>query len=705
MDWDMILRMTLATLIYVIVTGFLWKMCHKKESFSTRLKVLIGLIYGGSAVLANHIGIDYGSLVLNVRDIGPLAAGLFFSPLSGIIAGIIGGAERILAAELWNIGVFTKWACGISTFLAGILAAILNVKVYQGKRPSMTHAFFIGAVMEVFHMYAVLFTNRDEMNYAYYVVKTGSVPMIVFTAIGMTLCSAVIMTLSGEVSDIGWRIPQEKVPVTVLFQRALLFVTIGLFVFNFVVSYNLQTRLTTETTQTRLQFLVAERAAEYAGSSSDLEKLKERLRDQMGYEDIFILIDGKTGQVMSYREENEDYSPMQLTANELEEVREKAGKDAYIAEYPSILPWNAMIAVASLKGDCYLLAVRDMDSVYESRTSSMYESTLSDILMFTVFYMLVAMLAERVVVRNLHRVNASLRKITGGKLDERVWVHTSAEFTDLSEDINKTVTALRGYIDQAEQKMKEELKLAATIQDAALPKNFTLPTKNVELHALMTPARQVGGDFYDFFYIGIDQLCLVIADVSGKGIPASLFMMRAKTAIKNYARSGTGPAEILQHVNNILCEGNDAEMFVTVWIGILDLTTGQMQCANAGHEYPVLMNAGGDYELVKDKHGLVLAAMENIRLREYELTMTPGSRLFVYTDGIPEAINEKEKAYGTDRLVAKLNRLKTVPQEQVVEDVLQDIRNFAGEAEQFDDITMIGLTFLDKLSIQAEIKE
>ena len=202
-----------------------------------------------------------------------------------------------------------------------------------------------------------------------------------------------------------------------------------------------------------------------------------------------------------------------------------------------------------------------------------------------------------------------------------------------------------------------------------------------------------------------DFCVLKIADVSGKGIPASLFMMRAKTAIKNYARSGTGPAEILQHVNNILCEGNDAEMFVTVWIGILDLTTGQMQCANAGHEYPVMMNAGGDYELVKDKHGLVLAAMENIRLREYELTMAPGSRLFVYTDGVPEAINEKEEAYGTDRLVAKLNRLKNAPQEQVVEDVLQDIRNFAGEAEQFDDITMIGLTFLDKLSIQAEIKE
>ena len=690
----MILRMTLATLISVIVTGFLWKMCHKKESFSTRLKIIIGLIYGGSAVLANHIGIDYGSLVLNVRDIGPLAAGLFFSPLSGLIAGTIGGVERVLAAEIWGIGIFTRWARGISTFLAGVLAAILNRKVYQGRRPSMTQAFFLGAVMEVFHMYAVLFTNRDQMNYAYYVVKAAAVPMIVFTAIGMTLCSAVIMKLAGETSDIGWRVPEEKIPVTVLFQRALLLVTIGLFIFNFIVSYNLQTRLTTETTSQKLEFLAGEKAMVYYESGGDIERLKAHLSEQINYEDYYVLVDAKTGQIVNYTDhDSEGTESPSLTEKQLEEVKENAGGGAFVVDYP-VLPWTAMIASANIGTDYLLLAVREMDSIYDARSSSMYESTLSDILMFTVFYMLVAMLADRLVVRNLHRVNTSLRKITGGKLDERVWVHTSSEFTELSEDINTTVTALRGYIDQAEQKMKEELKLAAAIQDSALPKNFILPTKNIEIYALMTPAKQVGGDFYDFFYIGTDQLCLVIADVSGKGVPASLFMMRAKTAIKNYARSGSSPAEILQRVNNTLCEGNDAEMFVTVWIGILDLKTGQMQCANAGHEYPVLMRANGEYELVKDKHGLVLAAMENIRLREYSMDMEPGDRLFVYTDGVPEAINVKEDAYGTDRLVDKLNRIKNAPQEQVLEDVLQDIRNFAGEAEQFDDITMLGLTYL-----------
>ena len=191
--WTMILKMSAATLLYVAITAGMWYVCRKKEKFGTGLQVLIGLIYGGCSVLANHIGIDYGDMILNVRDIGPLAAGLFFSPVSGIIAGIIGGAERILAGELWNIGRFTELACGMSTFLAGLLAALLNRKIYKGRRPPVTQAFFLGAVMEVFHMYAVLFTNRHDMAMAYMVVQTAAIPMIAFTAAGMAMCSAVVL--------------------------------------------------------------------------------------------------------------------------------------------------------------------------------------------------------------------------------------------------------------------------------------------------------------------------------------------------------------------------------------------------------------------------------------------------------------------------------------------------------------------------------
>ena len=692
MDWEMLLKMTAATLAYVVITGFLWNYSRKKESRGRGWEIVVGLVYGACSVVANHFGIHYfGMLNLNVRDIGPLAAGLFFSPLSGVIAGTIGGAERIMAGEIWEIGKFTEIACGLSTFLAGILAAFLNRKVYQGKRPAMPQAFFLGAVTEVFHMYAVLFTNRGSMAQAYYVVETAAVPMIAFTAVGLALCSMTVMKLSKEPSDIGWKMQEERIPITVLFQRALLVVTVGLFVFNFIVSYNLQTRLALESIELRLQYLAYEKADVYRQNDNDLEALIQHIREQTSTGSYFMLVNGKTGEVEAQAEDSH-IGP--FTEKDMELFREKMNGETFRAPLDSLDGIEMFCCVATVNQDYFMVVLETPYNMESSRKDQMYESTLSDILLFTVLYMLVAMLADRLVVRNLHRVNTSLRKITNGNLDETVWVHTSAEFTDLSEDINKTVTALRGYIDAAEQRMKEELKLASAIQESALPKNFSLPAKNIELHALMTPAKQVGGDFYDFFYIGMDRLCLVIADVSGKGVPAAMFMMRAKTAIKNNARAGSSPAELLTLVNNTLCEGNDAEMFVTVWIGILELETGKMQCANAGHEYPVLMRSGGDYELLKDKHGLVLAAMEDVPMRGYEITLNPGDRLFVYTDGVPEAINEKDEAYGTDRLVSRLNRLKTASQERTLEDVLQDIRNFAGNAEQFDDITMLGLTYL-----------
>ena len=235
--------------------------------------------------------------------------------------------------------------------------------------------------------------------------------------------------------------------------------------------------------------------------------------------------------------------------------------------------------------------------------------------------------------------------------------------------------------------------MARTIQESALPRNFTFPREDFEIYAIMNPAKEVGGDFYDFFFIDQNKFVLVIADVSGKGIPASLFMMRSKTAIRSVAEEGKSPAEIFYQVNNTLCEGNDAEMFVTVWIGIVDLETGLMQCANAGHEYPTLKHANGDFELIKDKHTLALAAMPGIRAKEYEIQMQPGDRLFVYTDGVPEAINEQTEQYGDQRMLQVLNRDKDKPMELILPDVRKDISNFVGKADQFDDITMLGFSW------------
>ena len=707
-DWGMILKMTAAVAQYVLITVVLWLMCRKRRC-TTGLKVLIGLIYGACCILANHIGIDFGMLVLNVRDIGPLAAGLFFSPLSGILAGIIGGTERLMAGELWNIGRFTEIACALSTCLAGFLAAFLNHKIYRGRRPSVMHAFFLGALTEVFHMYAVLFTNRDDMYTAYTVVQVAAIPMICFTAAGMALCAASLAKLNGEKTTYGKWVPEEKTPIAVHFQRWLLVVTIGLFLFNFIVSYQFQTRLVEQNAVSQIEYLGMENADVYKKTKS-LRALLSHLEGQQDVSFYYLVLDKDTGKSLTMKDvepaadesaattlaiaaAKEGNTPSAIPQEDMAVIREHLDNVAFTMRLTMLANEEILCGAVDLDEQYVLVTMQFTSDIYANRTALMYENTLSDILLFTVLYVLISMLVEYLVVHNLNRVNVSLDKITNGKLDEEVWVRTSSEFSELSDDINKTVTALKGYISAAERRMEEELQFAAQIQDAALPRNFNLFTDRIELRALMTPAKQVGGDFYDFFYIGLDQLALVIADVSGKGVPAALFMMRAKTAIKNFARSGMGPAELLENVNNTLCEGNDAEMFVTVWLGILDLNTGMMRCANAGHEHPAVMRAGGDYELLKDRHGLVLAEFENIKMKEYELQLNDGDRVFVYTDGVPEAVNEKLEQYGTDRMTAKLNRLKEMKQERVLEEMLRDIRNFAGSAEQFDDITMLSFTY------------
>ena len=689
--WLTVLKLSIASLLYVIMTAALWYFFDKRKPYTRGIKVLIGLIYGACSVLANHFGIRYEALILNVRDIGPLAAGLFFSPVSGIIAGVIGGAERILAGEVWNIGRFTEVACAMSTCLAGFLAAFLHVKVYYGRRPTVPHAFFLGALMEVFHMYAVLFTNRANTTQAYAVVRIASMPMIAFTAIGLALCSVAIRILSKS-NEGGFGAQEEEIPIAVHFQRWLLVVTIVLFSFNFAVSYQFQTRLVTETATQEVRYLARETVSTFENTHS-IEELNKNIQQQHELQYVSLLVDLRDGHIRNLDEFLEE-EPVEfsLEQEDVDVLRDHLDQDPFFANLEAAGSESMLCYVVSIGSNHALAILRTASEIYEDLHIQMYENTLSDILLFTVLFVLTAMLVEHLVVKNLQRVNVSLDKITQGNLDEVVWVRTSSEFTELSDDINKTVTALKGYIDEAEEKMEQELKLAAAIQESALPRNFRLPTEQIELFALMTPAKQVGGDFYDFFYVDIDKICFVIADVSGKGVPASLFMMRAKTAIKNYAQDGLGAAKVRKKANNALCEGNDAQMFVTVWIGILDVKTGLMQCANAGHEYPVIMRKNGNYELYKDKHGLVLGALENVPVKDYDIQMSPGDRLFVYTDGVPEAINEKNEPYGTERMIERLNRLKNWHQERILEEMLQDIRNFAGTAEQFDDITMLGMT-------------
>ncbi len=282
-------------------------------------------------------------------------------------------------------------------------------------------------------------------------------------------------------------------------------------------------------------------------------------------------------------------------------------------------------------------------------------------------------------------------------------IKTGDEVQLLSESLLRMEIDIKEYIGNItkitaeKERISAELNVATQIQADMLPSIFPpFPgRKEFDIYATMNPAKEVGGDFYDFFLIDDDHLAIVMADVSGKGVPAALFMVIAKTLIKNHAQLGElSPAKVLMQANEQLCEGNEAELFVTVWLGILEISTGKGMAANAGHEHPVLRRSGGEYELVVYRHSPAVATMEGMRFREHEFELHPGDSLFVYTDGVPEATNSANELYGTDRMLGALNSVAPdASQKDILNAVKTSVDDFVGEAPQFDDLTMLGFRY------------
>ena len=261
----------------------------------------------------------------------------------------------------------------------------------------------------------------------------------------------------------------------------------------------------------------------------------------------------------------------------------------------------------------------------------------------------------------------------------------------------------REMVNQQEQitlnsaRIESELSLAKDIQAHMLPNIFPpFPEQNeFDIYATMHPAKEVGGDFYDFYMLDDDNVAMVIADVSGKGVPAALVMVITKTLIKNEVTAGLSPAEAFTKVNHMLCEGNDNNMFVTAWLGVLNSKTGVLTYVNAGHNPPYVKQGTDTFIELKSRPGLVLAGMDGIRYRQYELQLQPGDRIFLYTDGITEAINTDKELYGAARLNDYLNAHANDKLADVLSGVTADIKRFAGAEEQFDDMTMLLLNYID----------
>ncbi|MBQ8118379.1 MAG: SpoIIE family protein phosphatase [Lachnospiraceae bacterium] len=312
-----------------------------------------------------------------------------------------------------------------------------------------------------------------------------------------------------------------------------------------------------------------------------------------------------------------------------------------------------------------------------------------------------ALALAKQIVKPLEHMTNRIRNIGGDDLQFKMEdayrtgdeIEVLAEgFADLSAKTLQYVKDITA-ITAEKERIGTELGLARKIQANMLPNIFpAFPDRDeFDIYAAMTPAKEVGGDFYDYFMIDDDHLGLVMADVSDKGVPAALFMMMSKILLNNYAMMGEPPAKVLERANNQICGNNVQEMFVTVWFGILTISTGKIVAANAGHEYPIIRHAGGEFELFKDIHGLVVGGVEGVHYKEYEINLSKGDVLFLYTDGVAEATSEADEQFGTKRMLEALNADPEACPKQLLVNMKAAVDAFAGKAPQFDDLTMLAL--------------
>ena len=794
------LKLSVAALMPVVVAAIIY-LLDKKTSFGkidSKLKqVIIGVIFGGLAIVGTEWGIPLSNAQANCRDAAVLISGLMFGAPAGIIAGCIGALERWVAVA-WGIGTFTRVACTVSTFIAGIYSAALRKYMFEDRKPGALLALAIGVVMEVFHLTMVFITNMDTPNEAIAVIQGCTLPMVTANGISVML-AALCLAVLGKDSSLGKGRSRARISQTI--QRWLLLTVVLAFIITSLFVFNLQTKIADTQTDTLLSIAINETAADIEDFSDDnilyfareiAEEIKSKDLNTIAEEynvaevnvfdesgtvvdssvpeniglkavdyksssEFLCLLDDETELVQTYRpcatddallrryagvslengflqvgydtaqfQEYIDAEVVNITRNRhVGEtgyilIIDKAGKlvscpegmtnESLYSDGVAVgeVPPDTTIAMSISGEDCfcryrtdegyYIISVQPQAEALKTRNLAMYVNSFMEILVFAVLFALIYMLIKRIVVNRIEEVNRSLAKITGGDLNEVVNVRSNEEFASLSDDINTTVDTLKRYIDEASARIDQELEFAKNIQSSALPSIFPAfpKRKDFDIYASMNPAKEVGGDFYDFYMTHTDTLNFLVADVSGKGIPAAMFMMRAKTELKSLTEADMKLCDVFTHGNAALCEGNDAGMFVTAWQGSIDLETGLLQYANAGHNPPLIRRAGGKFEYLKSRTGFILAGMDGMKYKTQELQLEPGDIVYLYTDGVTEATNLSNELYGEERLVSAINSKEFESMQELCAFIKADVAEFVGEAAQFDDITMVAFKYIGK---------
>ena len=792
------IRLTAAALLPVFCAAAFYAL-EKMPSFARitfyKKQAVIGLVFGFLAILSTEFGIPVEGAMLNARNAAPLTAGLVFGWPAGIIAGIIGGAERWLAS-LWGVAETTRLAGTVATIFAGFFGAAVRKFMMDDKKTSWLYGIAVGITTEVMHMLILFITNIGDLHTVLNIIQKCALPMI--SACGLSvMCSTLLVSYMSGAKK---RQKKDVRKIAHTFQRWLLICVVLAFFATGMFTYRIQSRLAASSAEALLlrNLEDVQRSIEHASDKQLLEttrSIADVLRKGMKPDSIRALAksfgvseinvvgtdgvitlsndDSYIGFDMDSGEQSREflvllagtdeivqrYQPMTLNPQVFRKYAGKAladggfvqvgydaarfqskiaqevadaakyrrigqsgciiicdeqgmivsdrdgheGQNIELLGYDSahyyepfachraeIYGEESLFMYAQTEG-YFLVAVLPVQEAMFQRNASVYMLAFMEIIVFAALFIEVFFLIKKLVVCNIQKINASLAQITSGNLNVMVDVRSNEEFASLSDDINHTVDTLRRYIDEAAARIDKELEFARQIQLSALPSVFPpYPgRKDFSIFASMDAAKEVGGDFYDFYLLGENRLAFLVADVSGKGIPAAMFMMNAKTLIKGLAERGHDVDEVFTIANNRLCQNNDAGMFVTAWLGILDLQTGNLRYVNAGHNPPAIRKHAGAFKLLKSRANLVLACMDGIRYRSEEITLEPGDEIYLYTDGVTEAQNGCEQLFGNERLLQSLNAAHEQTVEERCMQVKKDVEMFVGGAPQFDDMTML----------------
>lgn len=656
-------------------------------------QTIYGLLFAVAAIFATELGsVNVTGALINARDAAIVIGGLLFGPWTAIVSSILAAIDRyfITTIVLGN-GLYTQIACTIAILFAGVFTALFKTIIFNKHRPYVVHAAVFVVIVEVIHMIFIPITNLGDLETAtMLVVRIMSYVFISNIAVAsFAVAINTFLRLKHEGHNIKDVIKNKDIwfaqDLFYSFQFWLLLVIIVAFAANIFIISRLYTAMSLEDSENKykgeltiMKTLIYEDHAHFKDVSP--EYIATIYADQWSDEKVVCFeVADKDNNIVNQIVGFPELAEKTLNVPELKLNTTRINNENVYYMYIKINDAR-LIAYSYEKYEMYL-------PYFTSTLTVFIQIIVFGLLMFAVFILL-----KLLVGNNLNKINNSLYKITNGNLNESVDVYSHTEFAELSDSINATVDTLKNYIDEEANRYKEEFEMAKQIQMSALPNVFP-PFPNdpeIDFYAKYKPAKIVGGDFYDYYYVGKNRLAFLIADVSGKGIPAAMFMMRAKTAFRVFAEKKDNPADVLESVNNYLCENNEAEMFVTACFGIVDVTCGKVICASAGHNLPYLIElSDGNVETLKCKQSLVLGVVRDITYSNYIFDMKQNEKLLLYTDGIVEAHDKKNNLYGDDNLKKLLTENRDLDIRDLCDKLSAEVDNFSLGQEQFDDYSIL----------------